>query len=94
MPRHHKGGGAPRRQGGGNGGSRDDHYAEAWATGHYNEGANEAGDDAPQTSGRFAIKLAMWDLGQCDRYRNTHKGFSWALICLSPMQLIMCRTTQ
>ncbi len=73
----------PRHQRRGDGGPSS--YASAWARGRYEDAArgdggqnaarDEQGDDdqQPSTSGSassFNVKLAMWDLGQCDRKRH------------------------
>lgn len=48
-------------------------FAGSWATGHYAEDICESDDDGAEasTSGKPSVKLAMWDLGQCDRKRCT-----------------------
>ncbi len=58
-------------------GGRDGGQRAAWATGDYNQddGCPAAGSDGEEAgpSGRdaqnMAVRLAMWDLGQCDRKR-------------------------
>ncbi len=48
-------------------------FAGSWATGHYAEDICENDEDGAEasTSGKPSVKLAMWDLGQCDRKRCT-----------------------
>ena len=100
----------PKSGGGGGGGSRrgqgrdapEAHdYAHAWAPGDYAEdgrsGANNVDDPASSPSAApFPIKLAMWDLGQCDRKRCTgtrlvHQGVVKELrvSCLIDDRIIM-----
>lgn len=53
-------------------------YAQGWATGNYGQTQQaEDGEDNgneevhhASTSGRVSVRLAMWDLGQCDRKRR------------------------
>lgn len=66
-----------RRGRGGAASTSQQRYAEAWAEGRYNdeiEGSDD--DDGGEGEGGSAttaltVKLAMWDLGQCDRKRCT-----------------------
>lgn len=57
-------------------GGRDGGQRAAWATGNYNQGEEESGssgDDGPSerpAQQAMTVKLAMWDLGQCDRKRS------------------------
>lgn len=56
--------------------SRAQTFAKDWATGNYNHSPqdeeNHGGDGEEQAPrAKFPIKLAMWDLGQCDRKRCT-----------------------
>lgn len=77
--------GASEEPRGGKGSSRgasssQSRFAEAWAVGDYTsqlkDSSDEEGDGAggPSSTQRPAgceVKLAMWDLGQCDRKRCT-----------------------
>ena len=72
-----RGGGGKR---GGRGASSQTRYAEAWAAGNYTgelgrgdqEASGDDDDEGPSTSlPALTVKMAMWDLGQCDRKRCT-----------------------
>lgn len=86
MPRHHQQRGS-RGQGGGKGQDEGAHsYAAAWATGKYQD-AERGGEDGEErgsgsegehgeASKKLSVRLAMWDLGQCDRKRFVHRSMS------------------
>lgn len=46
-------------------------YADDWATGKYDKAAEEGEGSEEGPSEKLAVKLAMWDLGQCDKKRCT-----------------------
>eukprot|EP00798_Chlamydomonas_sp_ICE-L_P027162 gene27162-2401_t len=69
MPRTKGGAGSHSRNGGG---PTQHDYAQGWATGNYSHGAEGSNDDGESASpSALPLKLAMWDLGQCDRKRCT-----------------------
>lgn len=61
----------PRTQGGGGSRVRDKahNYARGWAKGDYHDAGDEEGHEEETAAEAFPVRLAMWDLGQCDRKR-------------------------
>lgn len=70
--RNSRGGGPQQHRNNNRSNNRDrGSYANDWATGNYEVHTSREADldDAADESGSSDIRLAMWDLGQCDRKR-------------------------
>jgi hypothetical protein len=70
--RNSRGGGPQQHRNNNRSNNRDrGSYANDWATGNYEVHSSREADlnDPADESGSSDIRLAMWDLGQCDRKR-------------------------